>query len=192
MGVQLSYPLVQEPESYEDPDFDEDSAQTDFALQIHKINLEFCAEIVHHRIRSVAEQSKFEEFELNWQTKVVELQKQYPDWSNEDILNLKLLFEMFDSNCDCVLDFHEIDKALNEVHDASSEEERRMLFEECAKEEYGSLNFEEFLQLMYTLRQRTGPSRMPANLISNDAGTGEMISIVRRIDTFQQMCYGVF
>ncbi|MGH0173563.1 UNVERIFIED_CONTAM: hypothetical protein FKN15_065698 [Acipenser sinensis] len=108
MGSRLSYPLVNEPDIYEDSDYDEDSVEADMAKQLHEINLQFCDDMIQLRVRSAAEHAKFEEYQSHWKTKVTEFQKMYPEWSEQDITHLKQQFELFDKDKDCLIEFKEL------------------------------------------------------------------------------------
>ncbi|XP_029580941.1 uncharacterized protein si:ch211-122l24.6 isoform X5 [Salmo trutta] len=155
MGMSLSYPLVKEPESYVDPDLNE-------------------------------------EYSYDWNTSVLDLKNQFPHWTADDLLNLRRQFEIFDTNKDRLLDFSEFCASLNMVNDASTMEARKEMFNTADKDNYKSINFEEYLQLMYDLKQGTPVPKPLESEDDKDTATGDIICEVARMDTFQQMCYGVF
>nr|XP_046215242.1 uncharacterized protein si:ch211-122l24.6 isoform X5 [Oncorhynchus gorbuscha] len=155
MGLSLSYPLVNEPESYVDPDLNE-------------------------------------EYSYDWNTSVLDLKDEFPHWTADDLLNLRRQFEIFDTNKDRLLDFSEFCASLNMVNDASTMEARKEMFSRADKDNYKSINFEEYLQLMYDLKQGMPVPKPLESEDDKDTATGDIICEVARMDTFQQMCYGVF
>ncbi|XP_066538176.1 uncharacterized protein si:ch211-122l24.6 [Hoplias malabaricus] len=98
MGMSLSCPLVKEPESYNNPDYYEDSVQFIIGVELHEINLKFCHCMVRQRMRSRDETVKLRGFIMDWEATAKKLWKRYPDWTSNDLLNLLHLFELFDTN----------------------------------------------------------------------------------------------
>ncbi|KAK6302898.1 hypothetical protein J4Q44_G00272530 [Coregonus suidteri] len=192
MGMSLSYPLVKEPESYVDPDFNEDSDEMNFAMEMHEINLRYTYDMIQQRIRSIKETAKFDKYSYDWNTSVLDLKNKFPHWTADDLLNMRRQFEIFDTNKDRLLDFSEFCASLNMVNDASTMEARKEMFNTADKDNYKSINFEEYLQLMYDLKQGTPVPKPLESEDDKDTATGDIICEVARMDTFQQMCYGVF
>ncbi|XP_062409690.1 uncharacterized protein si:ch211-122l24.6 [Sardina pilchardus] len=189
MGISVSYPLVNEPESYVDPDFDEESDAMDFGKQLHEITLSFCYDMVEHRIRSIKEEAKFQRmgsFVEGWK-------QQYPGWTTDDLLNLRHQFEFFDILGDRLLNFTEFCAALDLVNYSESEEERRALFDRAAVQKYNTLNFAEYLQIMYDIKKGMPIVRPPVKEEEKDQmDVQELVNEVAHLDPFRQMCYGVF
>ncbi|XP_043910814.1 troponin C-like [Protopterus annectens] len=146
MGIHISYPLAHEPIRYSD-DSDSDEYSEAAAQQIHEINLKYCDDIIQQRQHSLKAQKLFEECEARNEGRTAEILKKYPIWEVEDIVNLKLQFQLLDSNMDYLLDFEDINNALTEAGDESTEQERRMYFHESDQDGLGFIDFEAYLEV---------------------------------------------
>uniref|UniRef100_A0AAY5ELV1 Si:ch211-122l24.6 n=1 Tax=Electrophorus electricus TaxID=8005 RepID=A0AAY5ELV1_ELEEL len=129
---------------------------------------------------------------LYWNIMVQELQKTYPNWTSTDLLNLWHLFEQFDANGDRLLDFKEFNACIDLTMNSATPEQRKAMFTEADVHKYNCLNFEDFLQLMHNVRVGSPVPRTPEPEAEHDPDTQGIISDVSRMDTFQQMCYGLF
>ncbi|XP_062868118.1 uncharacterized protein si:ch211-122l24.6 [Trichomycterus rosablanca] len=183
MGLSLSYPRVTEQESYEDPD--EESDQFDLARAIQTTNEKYTYTMVQQRIRSNQEIARMQNLFRNWNTTAQELQKTFLHWTSTDLLNLWHLFDWFDANKDRLLDFEEYNACIDHIMNSATPEERKAMFEVADVHKNNCLNFEDFLQLMQ------GKIHSPVPSCSN-AGDQDLVNMVANMDTFQQMCYGVF
>ncbi|XP_042566413.1 uncharacterized protein si:ch211-122l24.6 [Clupea harengus] len=192
MGISLSYPLVNEPESYVDPDFDEDSDAFDFGKQLHEINLFYCYEMIEHRIRSIKEETRFLKYAYTWPDVAQELKIKYPDWTKDDLLHLKHQFEFFDTTGDRLLSFEEFSAALDLMNNPDSEEVRRDLFDTASVQKYNTLNFDEYLKLMYDIKNSVTLVTPPQIEESHEKNIEQTVSDIAQMDPFSQMCFGVF
>ncbi|KAL2096934.1 hypothetical protein ACEWY4_006141 [Coilia grayii] len=192
MGMSISYPLVTEPESYVDPDFDEESDKFDFGKQLHEITLSYCYDMIEHRIRSIKEEAKFKKYGYTWPIVVQELKEKYPEWTTADITNLKHQFEFFDTCGDKLLNFNEFCAALDLMNNTDSEEVRRNIFYKAAIQKYDTLNFDEYLQLMYDMKKGMPIRRPPEAEEDINRDMEDIINEVSQMDPFRQMCYRVF
>ncbi|KAG5286108.1 hypothetical protein AALO_G00011030 [Alosa alosa] len=193
MGMSLSYPLVNEPESYVDPDFDEESNSMDFGKELHDITLSFCYDMIQHRIRSIREKAKFQMMDDDWPSFVENWKQLYPEWTTDDFLNLRHQFEFFDICGDKLLNFTDFCAALDLVNYSDSEEKRRALFDRADFQKYHSINLEEYLQLMYDIKKGMPIVKRPETEEELDqSDVQELVNKVAHLDPFRQMCYGVF
>ncbi|XP_051556402.1 uncharacterized protein si:ch211-122l24.6 [Myxocyprinus asiaticus] len=193
MGSFLSYPLVKAPDSYDLPESEsEDEDQTDLSSEVHKVNLRSCKHTVWKRMRSRNEQTRFDEYRQNWNDVVMKLKENSPQWTPEDLLNLRHQFEVFDKNVEQLLDYNELNTALDFIQDQSSPEQRRAMFESVDTHQSNSINFEEYLQLMNNITIGTPVPRAPKTEDDKDPAIMNIISGVAKADPFSQMCYGLF
>ncbi|XP_063049070.1 uncharacterized protein si:ch211-122l24.6 [Engraulis encrasicolus] len=190
MGLGISYPLVTEPESYVDADYDEESDAFDFGKQLHEITLSYCYELIEHRIRSIKETEKFKKYGYTWPDVVYEFKEKYPEWRTEDITNIKRQFEFFDTCGDRLLKFEDFCQALDLMNNEDSEEERKAIFDAAAIQGYNTLNFDEYIELLYKMKKGMPIVHPPEEDDHKDME--EIMNEVSQMDPFRQMCYGVF
>eukprot|EP01137_Pigoraptor_chileana_P022732 Opistho-2@87960 len=83
------------------------------------------------------------------------LRQKFPQWTEGELANLHMQFQMFDLNGDNTIDFDELNYMLDELNDETSHEERYKHFCSVDTDGSGCVEFEEFLQLVAQVQEGT-------------------------------------
>ncbi|XP_065842656.1 uncharacterized protein [Oscarella lobularis] len=197
MGCSPSFPLVYQPIAYEPQDRFSDTGQykgpaveREVNAQLsffHVLHTHFWETFIQERQRRLKAKEKF------LSADVTELKQMFPLWSEEEISDLKLRFQMLDLNSDGLLDEREIDSLLDDLGDTSSPEERRKYFVECDSDGSDGIDFIEFLQVIYHYHQNDvdeGEKSKIDRLFTR--GIEEQARKIQRLSVKQQIEAGVF
>uniref|UniRef100_A0A9J7X935 Si:ch211-122l24.6 n=1 Tax=Cyprinus carpio carpio TaxID=630221 RepID=A0A9J7X935_CYPCA len=133
----------------------------------------------------------FSEYRRHWSEVVKKLQEKYPQWTSEDILNLRYQFEVFVRDQGYLLHFATFNEMLDVFQDATSLEQRRAMFDSVDTCQYNAINFEEYLQLMNNINIGT-PVPRPPGIEDDRDEIMNLVSDLSEAHTFSQICYGLF
>ncbi|XP_042633701.1 uncharacterized protein si:ch211-122l24.6 isoform X1 [Cyprinus carpio] len=192
MGSFLAFPLAKPPEIFDLPDSALIEAdKEDVYAECHAINVKFCETMHRQNMRSKKEVAMFYEYRRHWSEVVKKLQEKYPQWTSEDILNLRYQFEVFVRDQGYLLHFATFNEMLDVFQDATSLEQRRAMFDSVDTCQYNAINFEEYLQLMNNINIGT-PVPRPPGIEDDRDEIMNLVSDLSEAHTFSQICYGLF
>ncbi|XP_059418743.1 uncharacterized protein si:ch211-122l24.6 [Carassius carassius] len=192
MGSFLAFPLAKPPEIFDLPDSALIEAdKEDVYAECHTINVKFCETMHRQNMRSKKEVAMFYEYRRHWSEVVEKLKEKYPQWTSEDILNLRYQFEVFVRDQGYLLHYATFNEMLDVFQDATSPEQRRAMFDSVDTRQYNAINFEEYLQLMNNINIGT-PVPRPPGIEDDRDEIMNLVSDLSEAYTFSQICYGLF
>ncbi|CAK8678869.1 unnamed protein product [Clavelina lepadiformis] len=115
--------------------------------------------------------------------------KRFPQWEPDDIGDYKIQFEIFDLNCDGLIDFKEMNQVLDEFGEPSEEEDRLKYFKEIDLDHSNSVDFEEFLLVVSKLQASSAPGTSIGNIVAKGA---KQVKELRRMSVYKQLTNGLF
>lgn len=190
MGNLLSYPLGEENVTYHRPcDYNAfGERKQDVKKEENEIDLlhrSHCEEIFAQRRSSKMRKTFLTDVSNE------DYAKRFPQWSSEDIGDYKIQFEIFDLNRDGVIDFKEMNSVLDEFGEFSDPEDRRRCFTEMDVDDSGTIDFEEFLQVMVKLLEsgREKNAERLSNIVTRGA---HHVAKLRRMSVYKQLTNGLF
>lgn len=68
--------------------------------------------------------------------------KDFPNITEQELMDLKMQFQTFDLNMDGLIDYNELGQVLDDLGDKSSIERRRQYFEDMDADGSGAIDFE--------------------------------------------------
>ncbi|CAG7834613.1 unnamed protein product [Allacma fusca] len=77
--------------------------------------------------------------------------KSFPRWDTNIINRQRAIFQVFDANCDGAVDYEEFNTVLSEFGDKTPPEIRLKYFCRAKTDEFGALDFDDFLNICYEL-----------------------------------------
>ncbi|XP_067308562.1 uncharacterized protein si:ch211-122l24.6 isoform X3 [Pseudorasbora parva] len=194
MGSFFSSSLTVPPFIFDLPESkvkDDEEEKVDVFAALHEENFKMCETMYRQNARSKMEESRFNVYRRNWSEVVQKLEEKYPQWTSEDITNLRFHFEFAVDNYKYLLHFCILNELLDFFQDDTSPRRRRAMFDTVDTHKYEAINFEEYLQLMSTMNIKK-PVTRPAGF---DKDKDEMLTLCADISEthpFKQMCYGLF
>ncbi|XP_052466634.1 uncharacterized protein si:ch211-122l24.6 [Carassius gibelio] len=192
MGSFLAFPLAKPPEIFDLPDSALIEAdKEDVYAECHAINVKFCETMHRQNMRSKKEVAMFYEYRRHWSEVVEKLKEKYPQWTSEDILNLRYQFEVFVRDQGYLLHYATFNEMLDVFQDATSPEQRRAMFNSVDTRRYNAINFEEYLQLMNNINIGT-PVPRPPGIEDDRDEIMNLVSDLSEAYTFSQICNGLF
>merc|ERR1711948_191109 len=78
--------------------------------------------------------------------------KDFPNITEQELMDLKLQFQTFDLNMDGLIDYNELGQVLDDLGDKSSQQRRKQYFDDMDADGSGAIDFEEFLHLSTAYR----------------------------------------
>eukprot|EP00051_Salpingoeca_urceolata_P030446 m.8905 g.8905 ORF g.8905 m.8905 type:complete len:202 (+) comp3367_c0_seq1:101-706(+) len=108
----------------------------------HEAQASYWATLAHERKKSIMAKNKFHDDTLK------HYQRRWPDWSEEDISDLRDQFTTYDVNRDGIISIEELSTVLDDLGDTSGAEERSRQFALADTDGSGGVDFEEFLELL--------------------------------------------
>ncbi|XP_022095808.1 calmodulin-like [Acanthaster planci] len=140
--------------------------------------------------RFVEERQKAQEAKEKFND-LVGLAARFPQWHESDIADFRSMFMNFDQNHDGLIDFPELDKALNELGDTSAYQVRKRKFDEIDEDHSDSIDFEEFLHLIdnVMMSSEEGISGALGDMCKRES---QNANILRHLSIEQQMTAGLF
>eukprot|EP00041_Stephanoeca_diplocostata_P007272 m.101632 g.101632 ORF g.101632 m.101632 type:complete len:202 (-) comp16813_c0_seq5:744-1349(-) len=182
MGITTSYPLDETSFCYELPDQKPvDKNYLKAADETHY----YIAQKPHWNVildqRSKCSDAKRK---LN-ETSITDYLQRYETWSEADVLSLRDQFMSFDTNCDGLIDYHELNTVLDNLGDTTSVEDRREYFSVIDADDSEGIDFEEFLQLVHgilvgTTQEWTGFDRLCEETL-NQKSACNRLSITQQV-----------
>ncbi|XP_073705486.1 uncharacterized protein [Garra rufa] len=192
MGSFLAFPLAKPPDIFDLPDSAPlEADKDDVYAESHSLNVELSETMHRQNMRSKKEMTMFYEYRQHWSEVVEKLKKKYPQWTSKDILNLRYQFEFFVRDQGYLLHYTIFNEMLDVFQDASSPEQRRMMFESVDTGQYNAINFEEYLQLMNNINIET-PVPRPPGIEQDRDEIMNLVSDLSEANTFLQICYDLF
>ncbi|XP_071850079.1 fimbrin-like isoform X2 [Apostichopus japonicus] len=187
MGSLPSFPVQREPITFESSNLYTACGKKDLSrctrttiTEFEKVTEKFFEPVVKKRLNEFEAKEKFED--------VTHFANRFPEWDENDIWDLKIQFMAFDLNNDGLIDFPELNKALNELGDKSSSEKRKRYFEEIDIDHSDSIDFEEFLELLAKVSKK-GLSEA----IGSVGSVGRKLAMLaRHLSLDEQMEAGIF
>ena len=117
----------------------------------------------------------------------------YEQWTARDIEDLRTQFMSFDINGDGLIDFPELDRALNELGDKSTSGARRAYFDAIDVDHSDSIDFEEFLEYIHSQLLSKVTTEGLSQAIGSVCSYGQKCARALRCMTFsEQMEAGLF
>lgn len=141
--------------------------------------------IIEERMNIIGAREKFRNFNASM------LKEKFPNWTMEQILDLKSQFQTFDLNQDGLIDFQELSNVLDELGDESDEETRRRYFRELDEDNSGAVDFEEYLTLVNAMSSKQG--KITSTKLGFICSKGsENANRLRKMSVVQQIDNGLF
>lgn len=190
MGIRLSFPIPVPKTniSFETSEaYSSSGKKKDAVVVFDKTGFEAATEksfryFVEERIKAREAKEKLDDIE--------DLTIKFPEYSMAQIEDFKFQFMSFDVNQDGHIDYPELQHALNDLGDLSTNEQRRLAFDLIDIDHSDSIDFEEFMELITTVVSREGSlSQAIGNMCKR--GT-EKTSIVRTLPVERQIQLGLF
>ncbi|XP_051730242.1 uncharacterized protein si:ch211-122l24.6 [Ctenopharyngodon idella] len=195
MGSFFSSPLTQQPPYVFDLTESErkevEEKEDGIFAAFHACNLAICESMYQQNALAKIEEEKFKVYRRYWSGVVEKLKEKYPQWTSEDILNLRFHFEAVTEDYKYLLHFCALDELLELFQVDFSPEQRRAMFDAADTHQCSAINFEGFLQLMNNMNIRT-PVPRPAGIEENRDEIMMALSDVAEAHPFTQMSYGLF
>merc|ERR1719342_464423 len=167
MGQYMSYPLQQEVICYHRrQDYDHCGNKKQIADEVNELDLlhrQFCADIFKQRMKTSERRKLLTDVSND------SYAARFPNWDHEDIGDFKIQFEVFDLNRDGLIDFKELN-----IDDANA------------------IDFEEFLQLLYSLQTTTAKNEFGGNLGNIVTRGAQQVKTLRRMSVYKQLTNGMF
>ncbi|XP_070573637.1 uncharacterized protein [Ptychodera flava] len=192
MGIAPSFPLQLVPINYSNPSSFTSTGEHQENFELHteetvfeKITKKFFVTMVDERERMIEAKRKLQSMDYESYT------KKY-GWSESEIADISAQFCTFDQNQDGVIDFHELCKALDELGDHTSKEERRAYFDSVDDDNSGGIEFDEYLQLVREVMRHQREGQASGKLDDLCAHGTERAIKIRKLSVLQQMESGVF
>ncbi|XP_003727589.1 troponin C [Strongylocentrotus purpuratus] len=117
------------------------------------------------------------------------LQKKFTRYTLAQLETFKFQFMSFDINQDGLIDYHELQIALDELGDSSTKQERRLAFDQIDVDHSDSIDFEEFIELLTVVSKDGSLSDAIGKMCKR--GTDKM-SIIRTMSVDRQLQLGLF
>jgi hypothetical protein len=116
----------------------------------------------------------------------------YPPWDQNIINRHRATFQMFDVSGDGVVDFEEFCAILNDFGDKATPEIRMKYFSKAKTDEFGAIDFDDFLMIMYELTEKeiTCPDDQP--LVDTFRKINKNMAIRCKLDVLGQLQGGLF
>lgn len=205
MGIHLSFQRTQVPVSYTPAGYytcvgkrrDED--YLDETTEFHKIQREYWGDLLRERQIEMEAKNKFNAFDdeetIDKSTK--QLIKKFPNLTPDEIGNLRMQFQTFDINQDSLIDYEELMQVLDDLGETSDDEKRKEYFNMIDEDDSGSIDFEEFIGLVYSLHQERLSSENDKNdkkgigLICNLSGYDDLQTI-QKLTLSEKLLNGLF
>ena len=190
MGNLFSYPLEAEATSYHRrQDYNSLGVRKTAIVkeenEIDKLHRKYCTDMFQHRKNDSAKR-------LFLTIEEEAYVAHHPQWDTDDIAELKLMFEIFDMNCDGLVDFRELAFVLDNVGENSRSDERVLCFEEIDLDKTGTIDFEEFLVVLSFLQKADSSTKTGRNIAQFVVRGANHIKQLRKISVYRQLCQGVF
>ncbi|XP_014663614.1 PREDICTED: uncharacterized protein LOC106806255 [Priapulus caudatus] len=192
MGGKFTFPLVQQPAVYEPHSYFTSTGtrirsfeRTENPNPYEEIFSEFCQAMIAERRKLTAAKQIFQDADI------ATIAEKYPNWDASFALDMKAQFQTFDVNQDGFIDFRELCLKLDEFGDHTSEDTRRLWFDEADEDQSQGIEFWEFLKLIDNIQKGTesAAARGLADLIEH---TNQGIHSMRQLNVLQQMKQGLF
>jgi len=159
--------------------YDRDKPNNPFERAVENI----FQEVLDERRATINAKAKYREM------KVESIKARYPQWSYEQIMDLKAQFQTFDLNQDGLIDFQELCAVLDELGDRSNSESRRQYFEELDEDGSGAVDFDEYLTLVHSVLSGNSSLNTIGQLCKNGTENAQRL---RQLSIIQQIDYGLF
>ncbi|XP_054766974.1 calcium-binding protein 5-like [Lytechinus pictus] len=190
MGINPSFPIpVPKTHISFEPEFSYSSSghKRDLNIEYDKTGFESATEknfqvFVEQRKKAREAKIKFDDLDG--------LRKKFPHYTVGQIQDFKYQFMSFDINQDGLIDYPELQHALDELGDTSSDQKRRRAFDQIDVDHSDSIDFEEFVELLTKVVAQDG-SLSEAIWKMCKRGT-EKTSIIRTMPVERQLELGLF
>ncbi|OXA50054.1 uncharacterized protein LOC110854188 [Folsomia candida] len=170
-----------EPTNDDEAEMSPSSEQVEIAVNYEKATQALFEAIIRYRKESKAAKD-------NYHTVKVDL-KQFPEWNDVMVDRLRSTLQVFDITGDGLLDFEEFCTTLEEFGDITSIETRKKYFA-TIDDGSGSIDFLEFIRLVYKVTVKTPPGA--EDLAITFQSIDRNMARIRSLDVVQQLQAGLF
>jgi len=195
MGISPSFPRKHTPVSYVPKSYftcvgkrrrDDYTGQTTF---FHKIQQNYWSELLLERTKEMEAKNKFRDMD---QETTEHFLLRFPNFSENELSDLRLQFQTFDLNQDNLIDYKELMQVLDDLGDTSGPERREQYFQEVDEDGSGAIDFEEFIGLIHRLQYEQEDDREMNNLGLLCKLGGENLQTLRKISLSEKLLNGLF
>merc|ERR1712099_32937 len=113
--------------------------------EFHKLQERYWEPLI--RDRNLDQEAK-EKFRQGGKEMYETYKKDFPNITEQELMDLKLQFQTFDLNMDGLIDYNELGQVLDDLGDKSSQTRRKQYFDDMDADGSGAIDFEEFLHLI--------------------------------------------
>ncbi|XP_065051835.1 troponin C-like [Rhopilema esculentum] len=196
MGIRPSFPIKHETIYFESPanytSFGTRRAEELVPLHtslFHQLHEPFWKDLVCERKIDLEARRKF--YDMGQET-IKALSSRFSDFKSVDIQELRFQFQCFDINGDGLIDKSELMHVLDDMGDKSDAETREQCFLDIDEDGSGAIDFEEFLGLIYQLKNEYGKDKHSSSIAVVSKNRSDKVKALCNLSIEEQLENGLF